>query len=708
MLKFMTTLELLGICLVGTTHIWVMEPRRAERSESRRAASEIEISVALAPARSTRSLQSASAAPRSHPGATPTRMPTLALTSAPGGMTQAATILHSTDPGVSDDSPGAVMGVLEETVRRAMLRLYIHGVDEKLARSVLGAESVPILRKLLFDPAFPRRDNVVAFLGHLDQGEAAADLMSFLARAPVFPFSPEEDRALLTAPRALGRMAGRGDTAALEALLAITSGEAWGEPHQAGECAASGLQDESSVQGWPYDPASLGADLRETAMDGLAFSGAEEARRRLVEISQGLVLPGSGGRDLAPVARESLEIFDLLAGGVPQAQVRELRLDSALDPSSPSRLIAGPTSSSTESFDTHSRVHEAGMTFANHPDVFGPMTEERLDQVLRLASTKAGREDFEEDIACCITVARSGSGGSFGETGDGLDIITTEEDFMTVQSNRSARAKVVRYIGRCGGVVDNWIGCAWGTDSFVIVRLSTGLGEEAVLWLHEYGHNTGLPHNGANAAYVMYPWIHGDSGALTELDCDSYHAPAAGGVSDIGACIDEDVDNTHDLIDNCSDLPNATQYDYDRDTLGDLCDNCFAAPNLDQIDANSNGRGDACDVTILEPVEQASVACDEASQPPSIQWTPGVYDRFRVFISSDADFKRPKITSGRKLLTATGWTPPLRKWLSLCRGSSPRLYIKVLGLDREAQRKNVDRQISSEVITVLVPTGTSY
>src|SRR5262245_25870238 len=59
----------------------------------------------------------------------------------------------------------------EARVTEAMLRTYFHGVDDELARRVLSPGDVSILRKLLSDPDFPRRDNVVAFLAHLDRGE---------------------------------------------------------------------------------------------------------------------------------------------------------------------------------------------------------------------------------------------------------------------------------------------------------------------------------------------------------------------------------------------------------------------------------------------------------------------------------------------------------------------------------------------------------
>src|SRR5262249_28181718 len=93
------------------------------------------------------------------------------------------------------------------SVRSAMLRTYIHGVDDAPAEHVLGPDATPELLRLLADPSFPRRDNVVAFLGRRDGGEAATALIGLLSDPPAPLNRPEEDRAILLVPDALGNMA---------------------------------------------------------------------------------------------------------------------------------------------------------------------------------------------------------------------------------------------------------------------------------------------------------------------------------------------------------------------------------------------------------------------------------------------------------------------------------------------------------------------
>ncbi len=144
-------------------------------------------------------------------------------------------------------------------VREAMLRVYVHGADDSLARQVLSLEDLPALRALLKEPDFPRRDNIVAFLAHLDSGSSSQDLLDFLTDPPAPIEIPEEDRALLLAPQALGRIAARGDRVVLDLLLGMS------DPRTS----SSAL---SRAAAHSHEPDSYHADLLEMAFRGLAFS----------------------------------------------------------------------------------------------------------------------------------------------------------------------------------------------------------------------------------------------------------------------------------------------------------------------------------------------------------------------------------------------------------------------------------------------------
>jgi len=100
--------------------------------------------------------------------------------------------------------------------------------------------------------------------------------------------------------------------------------------------------------------------------------------------------------------------------------------------------------------------------------------------------------------------------------------------------------------------------------------------------------------------------------------------------------------------------------------------------NPTQEDADGNGRGDACDLTILDPAP--NTAFTDCVTPPTIDWTPWIFDSFRVYISWDPGFSATRtVTSGDTLLKRTSWSVPPRKWRKACTQATSTLYIKVLG-----------------------------
>ena len=188
---------------------------------------------------------------------------------------------------------------MEEKVVKASLATYFHGITEEISLAEVGPNGLPVLRKLLADRTFPRRDNVVAFLGFLGGAEETDAILAYMSSPPASPAVPEEDRSLLLAPQSLGRIAFHGDRAALGALMGMTAHGSRG-----------GLLARAATIG--RDPASLRDDLLEMALTGLAYSGSPEARERLVAVSREKMVPASRGRSLVPAARSALQLFDRL------------------------------------------------------------------------------------------------------------------------------------------------------------------------------------------------------------------------------------------------------------------------------------------------------------------------------------------------------------------------------------------------------------
>lgn len=144
------------------------------------------------------------------------------------------------------------------------------------------------------------------------------------------------------------------------------------------------------------------------------------------------------------------------------------------------------------------------------------LTDARADTILNDMTNIAKVVDGSDDVSCEIEFERNGSVMTFS-TGDGS--IDSSAEFSAV-NGLSGNVKVVNEINWCGSLAPGIIGCApVPGNSLVVVRFTNSM--EGVLWIHEFGHNKGLPHRDiANA--IMRPFIGVDHRRMNSSECNAY------------------------------------------------------------------------------------------------------------------------------------------------------------------------------------------
>ncbi|WP_288381830.1 hypothetical protein [uncultured Massilia sp.] len=165
------------------------------------------------------------------------------------------------------------------------------------------------------------------------------------------------------------------------------------------------------------------------------------------------------------------------------------------------------------------------------------LSELDADRILGDMGTILQNDDTGPDVATPVQFVRNGTVRVLPATVPAT--IATAADLNALLSAGSG-VKIVQAIRWCGGPGDTIIGCApvgSGTVNVAAVRFTAN--QEGLIWVHEYGHNCGLPHRTDDPRAVMYPSVGVDHNVVNAAESAAYLAgPVAvtGGVMAASGC----------------------------------------------------------------------------------------------------------------------------------------------------------------------------
>jgi hypothetical protein len=134
-------------------------------------------------------------------------------------------------------------------------------------------------------------------------------------------------------------------------------------------------------------------------------------------------------------------------------------------------------------------------------------------------SLKYDNHHCADDVPCSARFYRSGSLGIFGTAGDGLDLITTQDELDSVFAVTTHRAKMVTAIDYCDNRYNpSFVGCG-KVDGFGFI---VEIGEPGLTFVHEYGHNVGLYHRDDCDMNIMNTYSNGSNDSLNTSECSTY------------------------------------------------------------------------------------------------------------------------------------------------------------------------------------------
>lgn len=158
------------------------------------------------------------------------------------------------------------------------------------------------------------------------------------------------------------------------------------------------------------------------------------------------------------------------------------------------------------------------LTVSSHAKVAA--TTAGVDAAL-LGGSKALKTDDDAagagDVACDVTLSRSGAIGAFTDTTIPRDI-NTEADLDKVLAEK-AHAKIVRLVAYCADAGD-YAGCAQ-TGKTLVIQWAIPVGE-GIAWAHEFGHNADLDHRGHGRELMTEEPLAANQNFVNAAECQAF------------------------------------------------------------------------------------------------------------------------------------------------------------------------------------------
>jgi len=165
-------------------------------------------------------------------------------------------------------------------------------------------------------------------------------------------------------------------------------------------------------------------------------------------------------------------------------------------------------------------VRTVQVTVQRHSTV--ALSDAEADRILGDMGTILQNDDSPADVATPVRFVRNGAVQLLAANVPAT--IQTEADLLALL-NAGTGIKIVQAIRWCGGPGGSIIGCApLGSPTVNLAAVRFTADQEGLIWVHEYGHNAGLPHRTDDLRAVMYPSVGADHDVVNAAESASFLA----------------------------------------------------------------------------------------------------------------------------------------------------------------------------------------